>query len=145
MATGKAGKNRKVTGKLLAVYAAVALVFWGYWEGCRNREEGKDMAFQSITQEEAKTRMDTEEGIVILDVRTLEEYEDGHIRGAVCIPNEEIVEAPEELTDKSQTILVYCRSGKRSKQAAEKLAALGYENVLEFGGILDWPYPELVE
>ena len=95
--------------------------------------------------DQAKENMEQEENIVILDVRTREEFDTGHIKGAICLPNEEIVEAPEVLPDKEQKILIYCRSGKRSKQAAQKLADMGYEKVLEFGGIMDWPYQELVE
>ena len=83
--------------------------------------------------------MNKQEDFLLLDVRTQAEYEDGHIPGAICIPNETIGagELP-ELPDKNQRILVYCRSGNRSKQAAEKLAKLGYTNVLEFGGINTW-------
>lgn len=103
------------------------------------------MTYRHITAEEAKEIMDSEKNMVILDVRTQEEYGSGHIRGAVCLPNEEIMEEPKELTDKAQKILVYCRSGKRSRQAAQKLANMGYENVLEFGGILEWPYQEALE
>ncbi len=83
--------------------------------------------------------MNSEENYIILDVRTWEEYESGHIPGAVCIPNETIgTEAPLGLPDKNQLILVYCRSGNRSKQAAGKLAAMGYTNIVEFGGINGW-------
>ena len=95
----------------------------------------------NITAEEAKEIMDSREGYVILDVRTQEEYDQGHIPGAVLIPNTEIeAQAEALLTDKNQLILVYCRSGRRSKQAAEILVELGYTNIYEFGGILDWPY-----
>ena len=95
----------------------------------------------NITAEEAKQIMDTEEGYIILDVRTQEEYDQGHIPGAIVISHEEIVEKAEEvLTDKDQLILVYCRSGRRSKIAAEALVELGYTNIKEFGGIIDWPY-----
>ena len=95
----------------------------------------------NITAEEAKALMDSEEGYVILDVRTQAEYDEGHIPGAVVIPNTEIESrAEEELPDMDQLILVYCRSGRRSKNAAGILAELGYTNIREFGGILDWPY-----
>ena len=95
----------------------------------------------NITAEEAKQIMDSEEGYIILDVRSREEYDEGHIPGANVISHEEIVEKAEEaLTDKDQLILVYCRSGRRSKIAAEALAELGYTNIKEFGGIIDWPY-----
>lgn len=85
--------------------------------------------------------MDSQEGYIILDVRTQEEYDEGHIPGAIQISHEEIeARAEQVLTDKDQLILVYCRSGRRSKIAAEALAELGYTNIREFGGIIDWPY-----
>ena len=99
------------------------------------------MVFLNITAEEAKKLMDSEEGCIILDVRTREEYDQGHIPGAVLIPDTEIeAKAADLLPDKDQLILVYCRSGRRSKLAAQSLADLGYTNIREFGGILDWPY-----
>ena len=95
----------------------------------------------NITAEEAKEIMDSEEGYIILDVRTQEEYNESHIPGAILIPDTEIeARAEKELTDKDQLILVYCRSGRRSKLAAEALVELGYTNIKEFGGIIDWPY-----
>ena len=104
-------------------------------------ENVQEAVFVSITAKEAKEIMDTEEGYLILDVRTQEEYDEGHVPGAVLIPNTEIENrAEEELPDKEQLILVYCRSGRRSKLAAQILTDLGYTNVKEFGGILDWPY-----
>ena len=103
------------------------------------------MTYQQITPQEAKEKMDNEKGIILLDVRTREEYDTGHIKQAICLPNEEIISEPEQLPDKAQPILVYCRSGNRSRQAAQKLADMGYENVFEFGGLTDWPYPEMVE
>ena len=99
------------------------------------------MVFLNITAEEAKKFMDSEEGCIILDVRTREEYDQGHIPGAILIPDTEIeAKAADLLPDKDQLILVYCRSGRRSKLAAQSLADLGYTNIREFGGILDWPY-----
>lgn len=95
--------------------------------------------YVQISQEEAQEMMDKEDDCIILDVRRLDEYEGGHIPGAICIPNESIgTEQPEELPDKEQIILVYCRSGNRSKQASEKLAAMGYSNIYEFGGVNTW-------
>ncbi len=92
-----------------------------------------------ITQEEAKTIMKGSDSYILLDVRRPDEYAERHIPGAICIPNETIgTEELTQLPDKDQTILVYCRSGSRSKQAALKLAQLGYTNILEFGGILEW-------
>ena len=107
----------------------------------KTTENVQEAVFVSITAEEAKEIMDTGDGFVILDVRTQEEYDEGHVPGAILIPNTEIENrAEEELPDKAQLILVYCRSGRRSKLAAQILADLGYTNVKEFGGILDWPY-----
>ena len=109
--------------------------------GCSASPEessGKN-SYQQISGEEAAQIMERKENYVLLDVRTREEYENAHIPGAICIPNETIgTEEIPELPDKDQLILVYCRSGNRSKQAAEKLAALGYTNIVEFGGIIDW-------
>ena len=104
-------------------------------------ENDQGAVYVNITAEEAKQIMDSEEGYIILDVRTQEEYDEGHIPGATQISHEEIAEKAEEvLTDKDQLILVYCRSGRRSKIAAEALVELGYTNIKEFGGIIDWPY-----
>jgi phage shock protein E len=97
--------------------------------------------YRKITPEEAKVRMDSGDEVLILDVRTREEYDEGHIPGAVLLPNEEIGrEAPALLPDKGAEILIYCRSGRRSAEAANKLVALGYTGVYDFGGIIDWPY-----
>ena len=107
----------------------------------QDKENDQGAVYVNITAEEAKQIMDSEEGYVILDVRTQEEYDQGHIPGAIVISHEEIAEKAEEvLTDKDQLILVYCRSGRRSKIAAEALVELGYTNIKEFGGIIDWPY-----
>ncbi len=97
--------------------------------------------YQTISAEEAKARMDSGDEIIILDVRTAEEYESGHIENALLLPNTEIGEdVSDVLPDKEAEILVYCRSGNRSEQAAKKLVALGYTNVYDFGGIINWPY-----
>ena len=102
-------------------------------------EETKTMTYTQISQEEAREMMERDDGHIIIDVRRPDEYESGHIPGAVCIPNESIeTEPPAELPDKEQIILVYCRSGRRSKDASQKLANMGYANVYEFGGIIDW-------
>lgn len=103
--------------------------------------DGEDMvrSYTQISQEEAKQMMEQDGTQIIVDVRTQDEYDSGHIPGAICIPNESIgTEHPEELPDLDQVILVYCRSGNRSKQAAQKLFDMGYINVYEFGGINDW-------
>ena len=107
----------------------------------QDKENDQGAVYVNITAEEAKEIMDSEEGYIILDVRTQEEYDEGHIPGAIVISHEEIAEKAEGvLTDKDQLILVYCRSGRRSKIAAEALVELGYTNIKEFGGIVDWPY-----
>ena len=107
----------------------------------QDKENNQGAVYVNITAEEAKQIMDSEEGYIILDVRTQEEYNQGHIPGAIVISHEEIAEkAKEVLTEKDQLILVYCRSGRRSKIAAEALVELGYTNIKEFGGIIDWPY-----
>jgi len=99
----------------------------------------KDMSYSQITMNETVVMMEEETGYVILDVRTPEEFAEKHIPGAINIPNETIgTDEITQLADKDQLILVYCRSGNRSKQASEKLAALGYSNIVEFGGINDW-------
>ena len=101
-------------------------------------------AYHKLSAEEAYEMMASQE-VVVVDVRTRKEYDGGHIENAVLVPNESIgSEMPETLPDKEATLLIYCRSGRRSKQAAEKLLKLGYQNVYDFGGVIDWPY-ELVK
>ena len=124
--------------KKLTIFLLAAILLTAC--GQANGKEQEAM-YVNITVQEAKTIMDTEEGYVILDTRTREEYDQGHIPGAIQISHDEITEKAEEvLTDKDQLILVYCRSGRRSKIAAEALVELGYTNIKEFGGIIDWPY-----
>ena len=102
---------------------------------------GNNVTYEQITAEQAKTIMDTEKDYVIIDARTEEEFAEGHIENAILIPEYEIAErAEKELPHKDTLILVYCRSGRRSKIASEELVKLGYTNVKEFGGIIDWPY-----
>ncbi|MBR7143185.1 MAG: rhodanese-like domain-containing protein [Clostridia bacterium] len=102
---------------------------------------GKEITYKQISAQEAKELMDTQEAYTVLDVRTQAEFATGHIQGALLIPDFEIeARAEQELPDKQRLILVYCRSGRRSKLAAEALVKLGYTNVVEFGGIIDWPY-----
>ena len=99
------------------------------------------LPYQQISQATARMMMKAEDGHVVVDVRRQEEYDEGHIPGAILIPNESIeTERPEELPDLYQIILIYCRSGRRSKEAAQKLADMGYVNIYEFGGIIDWEY-----
>ena len=101
----------------------------------------KPISYEQITQEKAKELMETQTDYVIIDARTDEEFAQGHIEGAVLIPEYEIEQkAPQIIPDKDTLILVYCRSGRRSKIASEELVKLGYTNVKEFGGIIDWPY-----
>ena len=95
--------------------------------------------YKQISQDEAMKIMDEESGYLIVDVRRPDEFAEGHIEGAINVPNEGIAEEmPEELPDKDQLLLIYCRTGRRSKEASEKLAKIGYKNVYEFGGINTW-------
>ena len=104
-------------------------------------EKGEKTMYEQITPQDAKKIMDSGEEHIILDTREQDEFDEGHIPGAILIPYTEIENKAEEmLPDKDAQILVYCRSGRRSKIAAESLAKLGYTNVKEFGGIIDWPY-----
>ena len=104
-------------------------------------DKGEEIMYEQITQSEAKKIMDSDEKYIILDVREQDEFDESHIPGAILIPYTQIEEkAEEQLLEKDAQILVYCRSGRRSKIAAESLANLGYTNVKEFGGIIDWPY-----
>jgi len=107
----------------------------------QNHQKEQGVEYVNITAEEAKRIMDSEENYIILDTRTQEEYDESRIPGAILIPYDEILEKAEGvLTDKEQLILVYCRSGRRSKLASADLVKLGYTNIKEFGGIIDWPY-----
>ena len=123
---------------LLAVVIAAVLII------CKSKNSvldgpGTVNGYKQIGQEEAKEMMARDDGQVIVDVRRQDEYDAGHIPGAILIPNESIgTEPPAELPDFSQIILVYCRSGRRSKEAAQKLFDMGYTKVYEFGGIIDW-------
>lgn len=104
-------------------------------------EKGENVMFEMITPQEAKTIMDSGEEHIILDTREQYEFDEGHIKGAILIPYTEIESKAEQmLPDKNKLILVYCRSGRRSKIAAESLAKLGYTNVKEFGGIIEWTW-----
>ena len=107
----------------------------------QDKEQDREAIYMNITAQEAKEIMDTQEGYIILDVREQGEFAQGHIPGAILIPYTQIDRKSEDmLPDLDQLILVYCRSGRRSKIAAEALVELGYTNIKEFGGILDWPY-----
>ena len=122
--------------RFLIMLLTLALPF-----GCVGCSDGGSATYEQISGAEAKALMDSESGYIIIDARTQEEYDQGHIPGAIMIPEYEIADrAEKELPDKDQLILVYCRSGRRSKIAAEELVKLGYTNVKEFGGIIDWEY-----
>ena len=129
-----------------ALAASLALL-----AGCtlsKTKKDAEDMsdkvAYHKISAEEAYEMMASQK-VMVVDVRTREEYDGGHIENAVLVPNESIgSEIPEALPDKEATLLVYCRSGRRSKDAAQKLLKLGYQSVYDFGGVIDWPY-ELVK
>ena len=119
----------------------IALLTFALPFGCVGCSDGGSATYEQISGAEAKALMDSESGYIIIDARTQEEYDQGHIPGATMIPEYEIEDrAEKELPDKDQLILVYCRSGRRSKIAAEELVKLGYTNVKEFGGIIDWEY-----
>ena len=121
---------------MFVILAAMLLTACG-----QDQEANREAVYMNITAEEAKQIMDSQEGYLILDVRTQEEFNQGHIPGAILIPDTEIEGKAEEiLTDKDQLILVYCRSGRRSKLASEALVKLGYTNIREFGSIIQWPY-----
>lgn len=140
--------KRKMLGILLALFL-LFLTACGAMAGrpAKQNQEGTSTMnqkvagrYNKITPEEAKEKMDAG-NVTIVDVRTQAEYEQGYIPGAILVPNETIGDTqPEALPDQETVLLVYCRSGRRSKEAAEKLVALGYQTVYDFGGILDWPY-----
>lgn len=127
-----------------AVIAAVMTL-----AGCEGQimdGDGMVNSYKQISQSEAYEMMSRDDGHIIIDVRRRDEYDSGHIEGAVLIPNETISDTPPaELPDLDQIILVYCRSGRRSKEAAQKLFDMGYTNIYEFGGIIDWTYGTVTE
>ena len=127
---------KKLRGLIIMFLISMSLFGLTACQGGEN-----NATYEQITAEQAKTIMDTEKDYVIIDARTEEEFAEGHIENAILIPEYEIKDrAQKELSDKEQLILVYCRSGRRSKIASEELVKLGYTNVKEFGGIIDWPY-----
>lgn len=124
--------------KKAAALLLILLILTGCTETNTDNQGGK---YMNISAKEARQLMDSEESYVIFDVRTQEEYDEKHIPDAVLIPVDEVEgKASSVLQDKNQLILVYCRSGRRSKVAAQTLVELGYTNIKEFGGIIDWPY-----
>ena len=123
------------TGRLSVLLASML-----FMAGCSaGNTDSQETGYKHISQEEAKEMMEKDDNHIIVDVRRQDEFDEGHIPEAVCIPNESIgTEQPSELPDLNQIILVYCRSGNRSRQASEKLADIGYTNVYDFGGIQAW-------
>ena len=138
--------------KGLILMLTISLSLFGFCAcGDKNAEEGTmensaentavAITYEQISQDEAKRIVDTEEGFVIIDARTEEEFREGHIEGAILIPEYEIAgRAEREIPEKDTLILVYCRSGRRSKITSDALVQLGYTNVKEFGGIIDWQF-----
>ena len=129
MTSKRRAPGKRALAPVMALIIAAAFLFGG----C-------DAGYEQISQDEAMQIMEEETGYLILDVRRPDEFAEGHIEGAINVPNEEIAdEVLEELPDKDQLLLVYCRTGRRSKEASEKLAKIGYTNVYEIGGINTWP------
>lgn len=130
-------KNMKSIGILFLTTIVASLV------GC-SKSQSDD--YEKVSATQAKEMMDENSEVTILDVRTQEEFNEGHIEGATLIPLDQISSTAEStLTDKSATILVYCRSGRRSAEAAKELSKLGYTNIYDFGGIMSWPYDVVTE
>ncbi len=127
---------KKVKGLIIMLLISLSLFGLIACQG-----DGNNATYEQITPQQAKEIMDTEQDYIIIDARTEEEFAEGHIENAILIPEYEIKDrAEKELPDKDALILVYCRSGRRSKIASEELVKVGYTNVKEFGGIIDWPY-----
>ena len=125
--------------KVFMIFIIILIMFTGCEREDSMQNTEKQPDFRQISMQEGLELMENDSDYIILDVRRTDEFEEGHIPGAVNIPNETIgTEEIEQLPDKNQTIYVYCRSGNRSKQASKKLAELGYTNVVEFGGIIDY-------
>ncbi len=126
---------KKIKGLLIMLLISLSLF------GMTACKDDGTNSYEQITPQEAKEIMDTESEYIIIDARTEEEFAEGHIENAILIPEYEIAQrAEKELPEKDALILVYCRSGRRSKIASDGLVKLGYTNVKEFGGIIDWPY-----
>ena len=137
---------KKINGLIFMLIISLTL-----FSGCSLNENNQEetiaatttnsLGYEQISGDEAKKIMDSEKDYIIIDARTDEEFNEGHIEGAILIPEYEIGDRAEnELPDKDKLILVYCRSGRRSKIAAQALVDSGYTNVKEFGGIIDWKY-----
>ena len=130
-------KRNKVILSTITVILIIIIGIYVYKNS--NKQKASELSYKTVTQETAMKMMSEEKDYIILDVRTKEEFEGGHIPGAISLPVDRIgdVDIP-ELPDKNQLIMVYCRSGNRSRQAAEKLSKKGYKNVVDFGGITTW-------
>ena len=129
--------------KVIYIIVLIIIIVGGFTLVIENKENSIDNKEESVikyvSMDEFVQIMNVNSDYVILDVRTMQEYNEGHIPNAICIPNETISEnIINKLPNKEQLILIYCRSGNRSKQAAQKLKKLGYTNLIEFGGIIDW-------
>ncbi len=127
---------KKIMLKIIVMGFAIGLLL----TACTSVKENK-AEYKKISSEEAKSIIDSEKEVIVLDVRTKEEFDTGHIKNAILIPDTDIEKiAPEKLKNKDAKILVYCRSGRRSEIAAKKLIEMGYQNIIDFGGIVDWKY-----
>ncbi|NMB43697.1 MAG: rhodanese-like domain-containing protein [Clostridiales bacterium] len=125
--------------KLFALFLLIIVLF--LYSCSSNKDDSSSSKYTKISADKAKDMMDKDSSVIILDVRTKQEYEEGHIEGAILIPNTELINrANKELPDKDATILVYCRSGNRSAKAAKELIEAGYTNVFDFGGINNWKH-----
>jgi rhodanese-related sulfurtransferase len=126
---------------IILLIILVVVLFVSFKSQQAKTAAGTAAPYKKITAQEAMSLMQTGQKLTIVDVRTPAEFTAGHIQGAINVPNETIgSSAPSALADLDATILVYCRSGSRSAQAAKKLLAIGYSNVIDFGGIINWPY-----
>lgn len=132
-------KYFSLAGAIIAVIVIAVVLIVHYSKNNILDGPGMVNSYTQISQDEAKEMMKLDDGHIIVDVRRQDEYDSGHIPGAILIPNENIgTEPPEELPELDQIILIYCRSGRRSKEAAQKLFDMGYTHIYEFGGIIDW-------
>ena len=128
-----------VAGAIIAVIVIAVVLIVHYSKNNILDGAGTVNSYTQISQDEARKMMKLDDDHIIVDVRRQDEYDSGHIPGAILIPNENIgTEPPEELPELDQIILIYCRSGRRSKEAAQKLFDIGYTHIYEFGGIIDW-------
>jgi phage shock protein E len=131
--------------KTKAIAAVLSLFGLLPASGCAKEAAPSESGYHKISAEEARRMMQETETYILLDVRTQEEFDAGHIEGAVLLPDYRIgADAEEALPDRDAVILVYCRSGRRSADAAKELAGMGYTQLYDFGGILDWPYETVV-